>query len=92
MENGEYPLAIPVLQSYISQYPEDTAVQELMGDCCIKTGSVAEAIAAYTKVIKSDPGLTRVYYKLGNAYDISEKTDSSVYFFENFIKKRTSFS
>jgi tetratricopeptide (TPR) repeat protein len=86
MENREHSLAIPLLDSFILQSPDEFRPYELAGDCYKEAGLFRESIIAYQKAFALQPGIARLLYKLGDIYDIIENTDSSVLYFENFLK------
>jgi tetratricopeptide (TPR) repeat protein len=86
MENNEYGMAISILNSYSIQFPEEYIPYELSGDCLTDSGSYDEAIKYYLKVMDIKPDLTRIFFKLGNTYEMKEKSDSSIYFFMKFLK------
>ena len=85
MENGEYTMAIPLLQKYSIQFPGESLPYELIGDCFLETNAFGEAITNYLKSLKLNPDLFRLCYKLGSAYDIPGKSDSAIYFFRKCL-------
>lgn len=85
IQNGEPVLAIPLLKKYNSQFPGEFLPYELIGDCYAGINSFREAISSYLNVLKLKPDLVRLNYKLGNVYDIIEKSDSAIYYFRNYL-------
>ena len=85
MENGEYHLAIPLLKTYNSQFTGESLPYELTGDCYSETNNFGEAIRNYVKSLELNLDQFRIYYKIGNIYDILEISDSAVYFFRKCL-------
>jgi tol-pal system protein YbgF len=68
---GQYPLAIQGFQAYLNYYPKSDQAdyaQFEIGESYLKSGKMAEAAAAYNRVISDYPNRSQVpnaYYKLG---------------------------
>ncbi len=87
-ENEEYSMALPLYDSLLNQFPENTFYLTRMGDCYFHTGKTEKAIKKYHKAYNADGKYADAVFKLGSAYDRLGKADSAIYFFKDYLKIR----
>ncbi len=65
MERKDYAAAIPPLQSYLAQHPEDATAQFQLGYAYSELQRWDEAMSAYRRAIALDPKLAAAHLNLG---------------------------
>ena len=85
MEIEEYGAAIPLLQKFSLEFPEEYHPYELAGDCYKEEMLFSEAVSSYLKAYSINYRKADILYKIGNIYDLNESIDSSIFYFEKYL-------
>ncbi|HYW94420.1 MAG TPA: tetratricopeptide repeat protein, partial [Bacteroidales bacterium] len=80
-QNEEFDMAIPVFQEIIKKQPVNYRAYKDLGECYVKTRQIEKAVSSYKEALTIKPDYDQAVYGLGNAYDISDRTDSALYWF-----------
>jgi tetratricopeptide (TPR) repeat protein len=75
---GHNLAAKDILVAAVAAYPFDMALVKLLGDVDYRTGDFGGAVAAYQKVLASDPNDKDVHNRLGGVYAAQDKYDMAV--------------
>ncbi len=83
-QNDEYKMAIPLFRQLTEKDPGNYVLFGDLGKCYIQTGQIDKGITSYKKALEIRPDFSGAVYGLGNAYDISDNTDSAIYWFRKY--------
>ncbi len=82
--NDEFKMAIPLFSQLTEKYPDNYGFFNDLGKCFIQTGDIGKGISNYKHALGLRPDFEEAVYGLGNAYDISNETDSAVFWFRKY--------
>ena len=87
MAKGEYPEAVIELQNVIQIHPRDVNALYELGIAQLNQKNINEAIDAFWKAARINPGNLKVRLKIGQIYLLVKKTDAARYHANRLLKE-----
>jgi hypothetical protein len=77
MNAGKFPEAYEVLKLALVDFPQDSDVRFLMGQCALEINLPGEAVNQFEAMLAANPNLPRVRLELARAYTANKRFDQA---------------
>ncbi len=77
--------AVVELERYLMNHPEETGIQQFLGDLYVSTGDLHDAQSLYTELLSEYPMSRDLHNSLGRLYALEGRTDDAIAQFEQSL-------